>query len=100
MDDTDAGGACVGRARITPVGSADQDGAGVRPVDAAEHLYEGRFARAVLAANRVNFAGRAIEAHALERPYARKRLRNVAHLQRQRTGGQSVPPPPPVSRAA
>src|SRR5271168_147082 len=72
MDDADTGGARVGRARKTPLGPADQDGAGVRPVDAAQHLDESRFARAVLAANRVNFAGRAIEAHALERLYARK----------------------------
>ncbi len=41
-------------------------------MNAGEHLDEGRFARAVLAAKRVDFAGAQIEADVLQRDDARE----------------------------
>ena len=47
---------------------------GVGPIGPAQHLHEGRLARAVLAEQHVDLAGAYVERHVVERSYARKPL--------------------------
>ena len=55
--------------------------AGVGPMDAAEDLHQRRLARAVLADEPDDLAGRHVEVHAIERDDAGKSLGDRRHLQ-------------------
>jgi hypothetical protein len=60
----------------------EQDlGARVSLIGAAQDLHERRFARAVFAHERVNFAASHVEADVTQRAHAGKSLADIAHLQ-------------------
>src|SRR5262249_22509912 len=67
-----------------------QDGAFVRNHGAREHLDEGAFARAVLAAERVHLADSQVQAHAVKRTHAAVRLADALHADQRRAVGRGV----------
>jgi len=81
VDDADPGPARLDRMPEGDGLAAKLDLAFVGPVDAAEHLHQGRLAGAVLPADRMNFPGMAVEADIVERPHAGETLADAAHRQ-------------------
>ena len=66
----------------------DLDRSGVRNVRARERLHERRFARPVLAHERVHFARPHVERHAVERFDPGKRFHDPVHAQKRRRTGR------------
>jgi hypothetical protein len=102
MDDADA--ERLRRARLGDLHRAavDPDLAAVLLIDAGEDLHQRRFARAVLAHQRMHFAGAQVEAAVVEREHAGKALADAAQRdQRRRVVGVRVcshRSPPSVDR--
>ena len=70
----------------------DQDlAARIRLVGAGQDLHQRRFAGAVLAHERMDFAGMDLERDVRERPHAGERLGDVAHLEDRSGGVQGRP---------
>ena len=80
MDHPQAAGDRVGR-RVEGHALAEQPHlAGIRRIEAVQHVHERRFARAVLAQQRVNFTRQQIEVDAGVGDHARKALDDAAHF--------------------
>ncbi len=92
VDDADTGAARVDGMGEGHRAAADPERPRVGAVDPAEDLHQRRFAGAVLAADRVNFAGPTIEAHRLQRSHAREALRDLDHFECGDRGQRSTPP--------
>jgi hypothetical protein len=92
MDDADAGLSRCDRVRERDLASVDSNPAGVRLVGAAEDLDQRRLSGAVFAAERVDLAPCAAKGEVVKRLDARKRVRDVAHLEGERGGLHPDPP--------
>ncbi len=93
IDRRDAGAAGIVRSGKSGLRAVDQDRALGRLDDARHDLDERRFARAVLAKQRVNLAGAHVERDAVQRAHAGKDFFDVAHFKRR---GASLMPAPPL----
>ena len=78
MDDDDAGRERVARRTEPARRAVDAELAVIRLIDAAQNLYQRRLAGAVLADDRVHFAGHDVEVDAVENAVADERLANSA----------------------
>ena len=85
-DDGDPGAACRRRSERANRISIDLDGAGVRLKRSAEDFDERRFARTVLARNRMDLASLKREGHAVKRTDAAKGLRHGGRMDERRHG--------------
>ena len=79
VDHPDPGVDRVARRREVDLLAVERDRALVRAVEAGEDVREGRLPRAVLAEQRVHFAGRGLEVDVVVRDDAREPLRDALH---------------------
>ncbi len=86
------GNALCGGAEVYGL-AVDQIVAAIPLVDTGHHLDQCRFARAVLAAQGMDFALSYIERDAVQRPHARKQLDNVFELDKRIAFTQAQAPP-------
>ena len=91
MDDRDPGllGLRAG-ARTCDRLAVERDRAGVRLVDAGEHLEQRRLAGAVLPHQRVHLAGAHVEVDVVQHTHAEERLADARHRQRQAGSNSGV----------
>jgi hypothetical protein len=104
MDDADAGAPRCHGVRKFDLMAVEQNPAAIRPIGAAKDFDQRRLSRAILAAERMNLAARAAEAHIVQRPHAGETLADVQHLEGERRAlhqkSPALPFPPPRYSAA
>jgi hypothetical protein len=92
MNDADAGGLRFARARERDRLAINEDFAGILRIDAGEDLHQRRFAGAVLAHQRMDFAGDQLEPDVVQRPDAGKALGQVPNGDQSGHGAWRVSP--------